>query len=318
MTEYIKPNFSNSDVLKMWPTISISQLLDMLSKPFDQDGVATRTFEKHFNDPSSKYYKKTKDEILRMWGEKGQESMRYGSLLDDYIGARLTKTDDEVRLYKLNNNYDYDERLRGLCDSFDHFYDVLNKSGDTKFVDREQQVYYTMSVPNPDNHNEQITYNLRGRFDALFYNKRTNKWIVIDWKSSGTIDTRRTPWTENLLGPMNKYPALNWYTYTTQLYFYKKVLIEREYLPKGTLYDDVMVMIVNLPGKTIKEYGKDWNIFKPAYEFDTDLMNKLFRFGIEKDYIIKKAGAIAKNVEENKEERLEKLDEIKEDLTSIF
>ena len=112
----------------------------------------------------------------------------------------------------VSNNFDNDDRLKGLAKSFDDFYSLLSKSGDTIFIDREKTVYYKIEVENPISEGK-IEYYVKGRFDALFYNKRTNKWIIIDWKSSGSIDKVPTRYTEKFLGPMCKYPALNYYRY---------------------------------------------------------------------------------------------------------
>jgi len=271
-------DFSNSNIDKSKSMLTISAVLGLLAKPFDQQGVAQKTFDKHFNNPESQYYQKTVEQICEMWSAKGAESCRYGSLLDDYIGANLTGGAEAVELYKLDNDTEGDERLAGLVSSFDNFYALVQKSGDMEFVDREQTVYYKLD----DDHY------IKGRFDALFRNKRTGKWVIIDWKSSGEIDKKKSPWTENLLGPANIYPALNWYTYTMQLFFYKKTLIESGYLPEGTTYDDVEVMVVQLPGH-ICEGGQNFQIHKPAFAFDTEFMQKVLTFAVKKNDILNKS-----------------------------
>ena len=311
-----KPSFANINIDPKIPTISITSILGMLEKPFDREGVAQKTYDKHHNNPNSEYYQMTVKEIIEQWDNKGAESRRYGSMLDDYIGNILTGNEATLRLYKLDNNYEFDERLHGLCDSFDNFYKILSKSGDTVFVDRERTVYYKVEISNPLKEGEKLTYYVKGRFDALFYNKRTKKWIIIDWKSSGSIDKVPSKWTEKLLGPMNKYWALNYYTYTTQLYFYKKTLIESGYLPEGTSYDDVVVMIVNLPGKIVEELGTNFGTHQAAYPFDTDLMDRLYKFGIEKDYINKSLDQGTKEESENKE--IVKETNNNEDLENLF
>jgi len=314
MSDFIKPNFSNTNVDKTIPTVSITAILGMLEEPFDQKGVAEKTFNKYFNDSSSEYYHMTVEEIIKKWTDKGATSCHYGSMLDDYIGLNLNHKDIELRLFKLDNNYDNDERLHGLCDSFDNFYDVLSKSGDTVFVDRERTVYYDIEINNPLT-DEKMKYNIKGRFDALFYNKRTNKWIVIDWKSSGSIDKIPTKWTKQLFGPMAKFPALNYYTYTTQLYFYKKTLIEKGYLPEGTKPEDVIVMIVNLPGKIIEECGRNFMTHQAAYSYDSELLDQLFRYGAQKDYINKQVKT-QKSSDETEEEIIK--DNSEENLEEIF
>lgn len=275
-----KPDFTNSFVDKSIPTISISAVLDSMEREFDRQGVAEKTYNKHFNNPQSQYYQKSINEILAMWEAKGAESCHYGSLLDDYIGTVLTGTDNDLRLFKLNNSYDYDERLKGLCNSFDNFYNLMMKSGDVEFVDREKYVYLKVKVKHPVT-GEIIDYYVKGRFDALFYNKRTNKWILIDWKSSGSIDKIPTRWTEKFLGPMFKYPALNYYRYTNQLHFYKLGLLEN-YLPKGTNADDVVIMIVNLPGKMIEETNQNYATHLAGMQYDPILLENIFGFAISK------------------------------------
>ena len=52
-----KIDFSNDWVDKSLPYISISQILGLLSEPFDRDGVAQKTFDKNYNNPKSQYFK---------------------------------------------------------------------------------------------------------------------------------------------------------------------------------------------------------------------------------------------------------------------
>lgn len=312
MTEFIKPDFITQNIDRTIPTISISAILGMLEEPFDKEGIAQKTFDNNFNNPNSEYYQMSVNQIIEKWEQKGATSRHYGSMLDNYIGCNLTGSDTDLKLFKLDNDYEHDERLHSLCDSFDNFYSVLSKSGDTIFVDREKTIYHKVTIVNPDNDNEKLEYYIKGRFDALFYNKRTNKWIVIDWKSSGSIDKVPNKWTKQLLGPMKKYPALNYYTYTTQLYFYKLTLIEEGYLSKGTSPDDVVVMIVNLPGKIIEDIGRNFATHQAAYGYDKDLLENLFTYGATKDYLNKK-------LNDNKEETIEeKIKEQDDNLENIF
>lgn len=264
-----KLDFSNDWVDKSMPCISISQILGLLSEPFDKDGVAEKTFNKHYNNPDSEYFKKTKDEIIAMWESKGAESCRYGKLLDDYIGIVLEGSEDDRELYELDNDVDGDARLRGLVASFDKYVEKMKSRPEIKYVDREKTLYYEVDG-----------FMLKGRFDALFYNEETNKWIVIDWKTSGTIDTEANRWTKNLLGAAKQFPELNWYTYTMQLYFYKTALLNH-YLPKGTKEEDVDVCIVNLPGDIFKTY-------KAAFKYDKKLMDDIFKFGYKKNCLLNK------------------------------
>ena len=136
---------------------------------------------------------------------------------------------DQIDLFYLDNDVDGDERLKTQVRAFDEFMDDLPEH--IVFVAREVTLYYKIG--------EQY---VKGRFDALFYDTIKKKWIVVDWKTSGTVDTKPTVWTTKLLGPARVFDALNWNTYTMQVYFYKTALIESGYLPQGTTFDAVEML----------------------------------------------------------------------------
>ena len=265
--------------------ISVSQALGLLSEQFNSDEVAQKTYDKHYNNPDSQYYHKTKDEIKAMWEAKGAESCNYGRMLDEYIKVMLEGDSDDVAMYELDNDIDGDERLNGLCKSFNQFLQYIKeKRPSMQYVTREKMLYYKIS-----------DFYVRGRFDALFYDTEKEKWIIIDWKSSGTIDKEKTKWTKNLLGPARIFPALNWYTYTLQLYLYKAALLAN-YLPEGTNPDDIEVYIVNLPGKPVyqENIGKDVNNAKyfarhaPAFAYDKTIVDNIFNFAFKKNELLEK------------------------------
>lgn len=308
-------DFSNLDIDKSIKKLSISNALNMLLTPFDSEGVSQKVYENHYDNPQSEYYHMTAEQIREAWSAKGATSTHYGSLLDDYIGCILTGNENDLRLFKLDNGYDYDERLHGLCDSFDNFYSVLSKSGDTEFIDREKYLYLKVKNPfhNEEGQNEYMY--MYGRFDALFRNKRTGKYILIDWKSSGTVDKVADKWTKKMLGPMFKYPQLNWYQYTLQLYFYKQALLNSGYLPKGTSPDDIVVMIVNLPGKIIEGCGQNYQIHQGAIPYNETELNNFYEFAIKK-YILLEAEK--KEKEEHKEEVKQETNNDNNNLEDLF
>lgn len=272
----IDGNFFDKSFDMTKPYISISTAITLLGEPFDSDGVAQKTVDKHFNNPESQYYQKTKEEILNMWEAKGAASRKYGCLLDDYIGVVLEGDEDDLEMYNLDNDVDGDTRLNGLVRSFTDFKEyVLSKFPGLEYVGRERTMYYDMG-----------NFLLKGRFDALFYDNDRKKWIIVDWKSSGTIDKTPNQWTKNLLGPARVFPALNWYTYTIQTYFYKTALLTH-YLPEGTDPDDIEVWIVNLPG-TENERGNWFGVHLAAFKYDKELLDNIFNFAFKKNEILRK------------------------------
>ena len=45
----------------------------MLEEPFDQLGVAQKTHDKYFDDPTSEYYRMSVKQIIEKWSAKGAE-----------------------------------------------------------------------------------------------------------------------------------------------------------------------------------------------------------------------------------------------------
>lgn len=254
-----------------WLKLSASKMIEMFQEPFDAQKVAEACSKKNFDNPESKYYKMTPDDIVLSWNAKGEESMHYGRLSDEYIENLLEKTDKDMQLWKLNNNFDYDKRLQDNAKSFDQFHEYASK--DWEFIDREQPVYYLL---------EKEKAIISGRFDAVLQNKSTGKFAIIDYKTSDIISKIPTKWTPKLFGPLYKYPALNWYTYTVQVYFYKKAMAERGYFPEGTSLDDISCWIVNIPGKPVDESGSMFEVVNPAFLYDDALMDKVIEFAVKK------------------------------------
>lgn len=274
-------DFSNNNIDKSIPYISISQVLEQIQEPFDQIGMSEKTSAKYFNNPDSEYYQMTPEQIRLKWITKGDISKRYGRLLDNYIGISIKSNFEDskaLQQYKLDNDYDNDQRLIDVLESFDNFRTSTHIFDKCEFVAREKTLYYRIENPLLDREDlfplSEYIY-IKGRFDALLRHKKTGKYLVIDWKSSGSIDKSPKPWTKRMYGPAKNFFALNWYSYTLQLHFYKKALLEGGYLPAGTKESDIAVRIVQLPGKT-------YNIESEAFEYDSELMDRIFKFAYKK------------------------------------
>lgn len=293
MNEYIKRlrNLDNEFVNKNLHYITISTVNGLLSKPFDSLGVAKKCEEKG-KKVDCQWTGKTAEEIIKMWEDKASVSREYGKKVDAYTEVRLEGNQDDIDMYMLDNDVDNDERLKGHIKAFDEFYDRIMKSSDVVFVGREIEVWNKVKVGDDE-------FYVKGRLDALFYNKRTDTWIIIDWKSNENITTQGTKWTEHLLGPAKDLLALDWNTYTLQVYNYKEALLQN-YLPEGTEPSHVQCMIVNLPKKeydnqdAVLGKGQQYKAYMGAFPYDENRLNRIFEYAYKKDQLNRK-----KKTEEN-------------------
>lgn len=265
--------------------ISVSKIKTVITPKFDGDTVASGLESRYFNDPTSKYYKMTKDSILESWADKGAESMEYGKLLDATAEQILeVQNEDEFEMFTLDNNYDYDERFKRIVDTLMGFYKDLDNKGYIEYVGREIPIYYN---------NKENDLSVIGRIDALFYNSKTNKWMIIDWKSDEQVKTTINRYTEHCLGPAKQLYNLSWYLYTLQLHTYKAALLQN-YLPEGTAPEDVEVYICNIPQKPYQDANDlaknkhDYKLFGEAFKYDEELLNRIYIFSMKKDKLSKK------------------------------
>ena len=271
--------------------ISVSKIKTLIVPKFDGETVAAGLESRYFNDPTSKYYQRTKETILESWADKGAESKEYGKLLDSTVEQILEIQDEEeFEMFILDNNYEYDERFAEIVDTFMKFYTDLFNKGYIEYVGREIPVYYN----NPGNDLSVI-----GRIDALFYNRKANKWMIIDWKSDEKIKTDVNCYTERCLGPAKSLYNLSWYLYTIQLHTYKAALLQN-YLPEGTKPEDVEVYICNIPQKPYQDENDlvknnhNYKLFGEAFNYDEELLNKIYVFSMKKDKLSKKKNKLSK------------------------
>ena len=295
MNEYLNKlrNLDNNFVDKNIPYITISTINGLLVTPFDSIGVAKKCEEKG-KKCQCKWTGKTTDEIIRMWEAKASVSREYGKKVDAYIEAVLEGTNDDVYMYMLDNDANNDARLLGHVKAFNEFYERIMKTGDVVFVGREIEVWNKVKIGDSE-------FYVKGRLDALFYNKRTDTYIIIDWKSNESIATQGTKWTEHLLGPAKDLLALDWNTYTFQVYNYKEALLQN-YLPLGTEPSHVQCMIVNLPEKeydnsdAVLGKGQQYKAYMGAFPYDENKLNGIFEYAYKKNLLNRK-----KKLEENKD-----------------
>ena len=252
---------------------SVSKLCnDYIKIKFDDVATAERCAQKGLEDPDYKYAGMTAEQILEQWHAKADESKRYGTLLDDYAGMRLNHEDDKLEMWKLDNAYEYDERLNANCKGFDEFYEFISTKTNYKYVARELPLYCKTNKGGLIN----------GRFDCLFYDENTDAFIIIDWKTTDDITTS-SAYHKKLQGPAYMLDECDMNTYTIQLHVYKKALVETYGLSS---YDKISVYVCNMlkqPG----EDGKYYKLFKQNFNFDINKLNAFIDFGHNKHKLLK-------------------------------
>lgn len=285
LIESLKETINNINDNYLSNVISVSKIKTLIAPKFDGETIAKGLEARYFNDRSSPYYKMTKDDILEAWANKGAVSIEYGKLLDATAEQVLeVQDDDEFEMFTLDNNYDDDKRFKVIVDTFQDFYKSLFDKGYIEYVGREIPIFFN---------NAENDLSVIGRIDALFYNNKTNKWMIIDWKSDEQIKTSVTRYTERCLGPAKHLYNLSWYLYTIQLHTYKAALLQN-YLPEGAKPEDVEVYICNIPQKPYQDEHDlvknthGYKLFGEAFKYDEDLLNKIYVFSMKKDKLSKK------------------------------
>lgn len=244
--------------------LSISKILDQLIEPFDSEATAQKTFEKHFDDQFSKYYKKTKEEILNMWAVKANTSRYLGSLVDQYAELILNKEDEnKIKEWKLNNNFSTNFYLKNLCKGFDNFYNKLTNNSDYKFIAREVPIFYKY---------KDIVIN--GRFDCLFYSETQKEYLLVDWKSNEEIKMNNR--FSKMFGPMADFDNCDINRYTLQLQFYKAALLETY-----RIQENINLRIIHFLGNEVPD-SNYFEVLKEKFEFNKNKLDAIIEFANEK------------------------------------
>jgi hypothetical protein len=99
---------------------SVSKIVEAMHAPFDKESVANKTFSKYFNDPNSKYYHMSVQEIIASWNAKAELGRNNGKALDTYIGMILENHESQEILEKYKSSLN--EIAANKCSVFDKFY----------------------------------------------------------------------------------------------------------------------------------------------------------------------------------------------------
>ena len=258
--------------------ISVSKIKGYIKEVFDAEKQAKHCAEKGATDPNYKYANMTAEQILEAWSQKAAESCRYGSLLDEYAEQKFEKDDKSLMIWKLDNNYNYDDRLKGNCLGLDEFISEFKQYG-FEYVCREMPMYYQTTPEQGEMpfDEKEVDNVVVGRLYCLFYNPTTKKYLLVDWKTTDSITT------EGFRGKKMKGPAYQWDDcdmgeYTVQLHVYKAALAHTYHIADES---DIAVCVVNfIHGGT--EDGKHYKIYKENFKFDCPTLERVINFSIMK------------------------------------
>lgn len=200
----------------------VSNVTHRFKKHIDIVKLATETYERNFNNPKSKYYHMTVDEILELWKKISDESCKHGTETHEF---------GESAFYYMTGQYDrilpaYADRLtedggfKAILpkeEAIVKFYEdipvcIVPILAETKvFVEYEKAGY-------------------AGTFDILFYydaeldgkNKEKSGLLCLDWKTNQ--DLYKNFKDERLLPPFNGLLDMPLSLYKLQLSAYENAL----------------------------------------------------------------------------------------------
>ena len=263
--EYIEnKNKELKDLFKK--TLSVSKLNEYLKEPFDEITMAENCYQKGLKDPTYKYAGMNVNEILTQWHDKANESKHYGRLLDEYTDLLFNKKDNDLELWKLNNNFNNDNRLNNYCKGVEQFIDFIILNTNYYYVGREIPIFY-------ENKNED---KINGRLDFLLYDDNTDSYIIIDWKTTENI-TIKNNYNKHLLGPAYMLDECDMNLYTIQLFIYKLALVNTY---KLTTANKISTYVCNLLRNS--DNNIYYKLYKPNFVYNENLLNKFIEYGNNK------------------------------------
>lgn len=250
---------------KKYPSnrISISNIKDLIGEEFDQIGVATKTHDKYFNDPNSKYYQMSVDDIIKMWEAKADVGKERGRLVDNFVEIEYNLYNNKNRLTETQKIIDKTEDpiIKNKYEGIRYAIDYLKKSG-MIFDTRELPLYLPYKY-------KKKTYLINGRFDAIF--SKGDIYLLVDWKNNEEIASSNK-W-KKLLGPCKEYDDCDLAKFTLQLYLYIYIL-KKQY----NVENPISSCIIQFPGNADYYY----KIHKPLFEYDEKLIEKIIEFCIQR------------------------------------
>lgn len=162
---------------------SVTQICSSFCQKFDESSVVQETYRKHHNNPVSRYYQMTIEQILQLWEEIRTEASRYGTYVHQQLENFYNKVPYDTTV---DVGWQIDQYLNE-CPK--HWIPLI----------AECRVY-------------SIEYDVAGCVDMIYRDSNTDRLIVVDWKTSKRIDwdnsfgrMMKPPFQDILGNKLNKY-----------------------------------------------------------------------------------------------------------------
>jgi len=172
--------------------ISVTTLIGLFFEKFNADEVIDTYYNNWQKDKKSKYYGLSKEEIKELWSNETETGSRFHKAIEDYLKGKY---------------YDF----TNLEPEFEQFLEFLNDYSSLLSIDSEILVY-----------DEELK--IAGTVDAIFYDRKTNSYVIIDWKRVKNIDKQGY---KRAKYPISEVYDCNYYKYLLQLNIYRYLVKKR-------------------------------------------------------------------------------------------
>ena len=248
----------------------ITCLTSYLEVPFDKEGVAQSTYNAHHNDPASKYFMMSVEDIIHEWDEHAAYKKQVGRIMDDYIGlhtdpSTVTRPDgsqisfeewDEI------NQFTHSEYLRAMGQSWNRWHEKAYSERRLAYIGRELPVSYVLPSGKVCN----------GCIDYLCYDALRDKVLIIDWKTTEKIKIVPDCLCSPCLGPADHLFDNTMTMYTFQILFYKMCLLKAIPSLKPS---DIEACVVQIQPTTM------YSVYKPSFKYDSKFLEECLEWAFE-------------------------------------
>lgn len=246
---------------------SVSVMTHTFQEHFDPDVMAPLTYERNYNNPESKYYHMSVDEIKKAWEKNSKQACNHGTERHEYA---------ESIFHFMVGEYDrilpeFKDRLMKDENGNDYFLAIKAKeiAAGKVYIDMPDCLIPILAETKVYNIEKEYAYS--GTFDILFYynaqligrDPSTSGLYVLDWKTNA--DLFKNFGGKTLLAPFDEMLDMPKSMYVLQLNSYQmalekiglKVIARKLFwlLPDGTYQKIPLENITKKLNEALKEKG---------------------------------------------------------------